>query len=124
MPGRGSCDLEVKLPENIVFHLEDVFLRVSIVRDVDKVLDGRRVDVFVFGSDEHRCDANQLEVLALDLLRRKVPIDDIASHEQRVWIQLEFVVHFDEPVDENSSHLLVDVSLPLHVAVFRLVLLF
>ena len=80
-------------------------------------MDWRRVDVLVLRSDEHCRHSHKLKVLPLDLLNTQIAVDDANSDEEGFGVQLEFVMNLNEPVHKNSPHLLVNVSLFLHVPV-------
>ena len=103
--------LKVELREHVALHLQDLLARVRLVGDVHEVAALGRVDLLVLGRDEHRRDADQLQVAALDLLLLEVAIDQVDGQVQGLRHQLELQVHLDEPVDEDRAHLLVDVLL-------------
>ena len=54
---------------------------------------------------------HQLQILAGDRLFLKKAINNVYSEEKRVWQQLELLVDLHKPVNENSTHLCIDVSL-------------
>jgi len=60
----------------------------------------------------------------LDNKEGEVAINDVDSDIKGLGQQLEFGVHVDEPVDQNGSHIFVNLGLALHVGCVRLSLFF
>lgn len=97
--GGGRADVEVQLGEQLVLLLEDLLLVVGLVRDVHEVPHFWRVNLLVLGGDQHRSHAHQLQLSAVDHLLLKVPVDEVDGEEERLWQQLELMVHLNEPVN-------------------------
>ena len=74
--------VEVERPQDVQLHLTDLQRRVGVVGDVNEVVDLGRVHLLVLGRDPHATDANQLQLLALDVAAtmRKITIQD--GHRQ------------------------------------------
>jgi len=101
--------------------VEDLVFGVSIISDIDEVLNNGSINFFVFTGNQHGSDTDQLQVLSGDLFFLKVPVNQIDGEVERFWHQLEFVMHVDEPVHENGPHLFVHIHLSaLHVVCFGL----
>ena len=113
--GGGNREVEAQGVEHLLLHLEDLLAGVRLVGDVDKVTNLWRPDLLVLGSEQHRRDTNQLEVLPRDRLLREEAIDEVVREEKGLRHQFELEMHLDEPVDEDSAHLVVDVRLDEHV---------
>ena len=58
--------------------------------------------------------AHQLKVFPGDRLLLQEAINDIDGEKEGVWQKLELLVDLHEPVDQNSPHLGIDISL-LHI---------
>ena len=56
-----------------------------------------------------------LEVLPGHNLLGEEAIDEVVGEEERLRHELELQVHFDEPIDQDGAHLVVDVRLDAHV---------
>ena len=112
--GRGR-DLELKLVKDGLLHGEDLVLGVGAVADEDKVADLGGPDLLVLGGDQHRGDPDELEVLPRDPVHVEVPVDDLDRQEEGLGHQPELEVHLDKPVDQDGTHLVVDVRLLVHV---------
>jgi hypothetical protein len=88
---------------------------VGTVTDIDKIAQLRRVDLFVLGCDEQAGNPNQLKFRPGDLRTLEVTINEIDRQVERLRDELELQVDFHQPVDQDRTHLLVDVRLRLHV---------
>lgn len=87
---------------------------VGVVRDVDKLVDGRGVDVLELGGNEQRGNAEELELAPLELLLGQHAVDDDAREEEAFDGERILRNHLDEPVHEDRAHGVGDVG--LHVA--------
>ena len=113
--GAGDGDLVVKSLEDPLLRLQDLVSGVGPIADVDKIPELGRVDLLVLGGDQKAGNTDELELGTLDLLDRKVPVDEVDGEVQRLRHQLELEVNLDQPIDEDGTHALVDVGLVLHV---------
>ena len=111
----GDRHLVFERLDHLLLHAEDLLLRVGLVRDVDQVLELRRVDLLVLAREEQRRHADELQVRPLDGRPEQVAVDEVHREVQRLGHELELEVHLDQPVDEDRAHLLVDVRLLPHV---------
>ena len=111
----GDRHLVLERLDHLLLHAEDLLLRVGLVRDVDQVLELRRVDLLVLAREEQRRHADELQVRPLDGRPEQVAVDEVHREVQRLGHELELEVHLDQPVDEDRAHLLVDVRLLPHV---------
>ena len=82
-----------------------------------------RIDFLVLAGDEQRAHADQLQLVAVRRVAHEVPVEDVDAQPEREGLQLEAVVHLDQPVDQNGAHFLVDVLLRVHVGLGRVLLL-
>mmetsp|Transcript_171206 Transcript_171206/g.548860 ORF Transcript_171206/g.548860 Transcript_171206/m.548860 type:complete len:317 (-) Transcript_171206:231-1181(-) len=115
MNGRRNKHLPLQDGQELALGLEDVTLRARVIRHVDELLCLRRVDLFKLCSDEQCHGPNQLQTLAGHLDPRKVAIQNAHCEEECLLLQAVLVVHADQPINQNSSHLGSDLLLRLHV---------
>lgn len=94
---------------------QDLIASVGLVRDVHEVTDLGSVNLFILGGNEHRGAAHELELGARDGAALEEAVDDVDGEVQRLGAELKLEVHLDEPVNEDLTHLGVDVRLLLHV---------
>lgn len=107
---------EFECYQNRFLHLEDLFLRVGVVRNKNEVSELGDVYLLILGCQEQRGHSDKLEPCSHDLCLFQVAIDYVYGKKQRLWLQLEAQVHLDDPIYENAPHLLIDVDLHAHVA--------
>ena len=88
---------------------------------MDIVLDQWRPNLFVFASNQHGSNPNELEVIFAACLFLEIAINKVYCQEQTLNLELKLEVHLNNPVDKNASHTLCDVRLYLHVLVLWLV---
>mmetsp|Transcript_22915 Transcript_22915/g.54843 ORF Transcript_22915/g.54843 Transcript_22915/m.54843 type:complete len:278 (+) Transcript_22915:282-1115(+) len=112
--GGGDGQLEVQSVQDDGLHGHDLFPLVRIVRDVDKLVDGRWMNFLVFGGNQHASDAHELQLAAGDWYVREEAVDVVDGQVQRLRDESVLLRHLHQPVDQNSSHLGVDVALVLH----------
>ena len=101
--GRES-DVKVERLQDLVLLVQNLLLCVRVVRNVHKVLDFRHVDFFIFASNEHRSHTQQLVLATRYLLPLAVPVNQVDSDEECLWVQRVLQVDLDEPRDQDSSH--------------------
>eukprot|EP00037_Helgoeca_nana_P001387 m.26605 g.26605 ORF g.26605 m.26605 type:complete len:377 (+) comp11810_c0_seq1:154-1284(+) len=107
----GAAQVVVERLEKETLHRDDLLLCVRVVGDPHKVADLRWVHLLVLGRHEHRGDAGELELGAGDVLQGEESVNEVERHVQRFLLQLETDVHFDQPVDQDPSHVWCDVGL-------------
>ena len=112
---RGDSDVEVELFEHLTFHLKNLFFGISFVSDIDKVSQIWRIDFFILAGSEKCSDSDKLEFLSGDLSFFKISVNEIDSQEKRFVDQFELEMDINQPVDEDGSHLFIDVLLLAHV---------
>jgi hypothetical protein len=88
---------------------------VGAVANVHQVTELRRVDLLVLGRDQETGNTDQLQLGTRDLLELEVAINEVDRQVQSLRHELELQVDLNQPVDEDRTHTLVDVRLPLHV---------
>jgi len=111
--GGGNRELKVESVEDHGLHGHDLVPLVRIVGDVDKLVDRGRVDLLVFRRDEHARDADQLQLAAGHWDDREEAINVVDGQVQRLGHEPVLLRHLDQPVDQDRSHLGVDVALVL-----------
>ena len=99
----------------MALHLENLVSFVSIFGYKDKVLDGWRVDFFVFGRDKESCYTDQLDNVLLNFVYTEVTVNQVYGDVKGFGEELELAVDVDKPVDEDCAHVLIHMSLALHV---------
>lgn len=114
-PRGGHADLELEPPQDHLLHLEHLLSGVGVVRDVHAIPDLRRVYLFVLAGDQEGGHSYQLQLASVHVFLHAVSVDDVTRQVER-WVgQFEFEVHLHDPVDQNRTHLAVDVELGVHV---------
>lgn len=108
-------EVELQCVEHVLLHGQHLVTRIGIVWDVHEVVHFGSPDFFILRSQEHGGDSHELQILPGDALDAEVSIDQVGRQKQRLRHKLEFEVHFDEPVNQNGAHFLVDVRLTRHV---------
>ena len=106
--------LEVELGEHEAFHLKDLLARVRLVGDVHEITALGSVDLLVLGRDEHRGHTDELQLVARNRLLLEESVDQVGGEVEGLRHELEFEVDLNEPVDQNRTHLLVNVRLLRH----------
>lgn len=94
---------------------EDLLLREAVIGDVAERSYVRGENLLVLGSNEHACNADELEAVETDHLARKETVDDVNRKEEGFGKEVEAVVDFDEPVDKDTAHLPFEIFLIIHV---------
>jgi hypothetical protein len=112
-------EVKVKRLEEVPFGAKDLFVAVATVGHVEEVLDGRADDLLVLGCDEEGGRADELELDEGDDPGGKEPIDDVDGEEERFGQEAELLMDLDEPVDEDCSHLPLELGLDGHVVRIR-----
>eukprot|EP00964_Phaeocystis_antarctica_P081025 scaffold50644_cov69-Phaeocystis_antarctica.AAC.3 len=114
--GVGRRQLEVEPGEHRALHTQDIVARVQLIRDVHEVAAlGCEDLILVLGGYEHGGEADELQLVAHDLLLLEEAVDQVDRQVQHLRHQLELEVHLHQPVDQDRAHLRVDVDLRLHV---------
>mmetsp|Transcript_49608 Transcript_49608/g.158716 ORF Transcript_49608/g.158716 Transcript_49608/m.158716 type:complete len:371 (-) Transcript_49608:136-1248(-) len=117
--GRGPADLEVQHGEHGDLHLQHLLLGVGLVRDVDKVVDLRGVQLLELRRNQQRRDADELQVPPQSAPPLQEAVDEADGQEEGLGPELVLLVHVHEPVDQDGPHLGVHVRLAVHVARLR-----
>ena len=113
--GTGLLDFELQMEKDALLHSQNLRPCVSIVRQIDEILDVWWINFFILGCDEKRCHTHELYVALHHVEDRKVTIDQVNGEEECLWQQLKFSVHTNNPIDKNSTNVLINVSLVAHV---------
>jgi hypothetical protein len=71
--------------------------------------------LLVFAGEEERGDTGELELAAPHNGALDETVYHIDGEEKCLGLQLKFVVNRDEPVDQDGTHLLVDLGLVVQV---------
>ena len=88
---------------------------VRVVRDVDELIDRRRVDLLVLCRDEHAGDPHELQFAPVDGHLREKAVNVVDGQIERLGLEPVLLGNLDEPIDEDAAHGRVDVALALHV---------
>jgi hypothetical protein len=92
----------------------------AVVSYKDEVLKQWRVDLFVLGRNQHGCDTYKLNVPFVDLVLRKIPVDDVDCQEQGLRQKFEIVMNLNNPVDESTPNGLAQFALDRHIVALYL----
>lgn len=108
------------MEENVLLHGQDLRPGVSIVCQVDEVLDCGRVDFFILGRDEKCGHANELDFGLQHVEDGEVAVDEVDCQVKSLGQQLELGMDANDPVHQDGPDVLVDVALVTHVEAIRL----
>jgi hypothetical protein len=111
----GDGNIVVQSLEHHLLHVKDLVAGVGTVADVDQIAQFRWVNLLVLGGNEEARDANELQLVTLNLLDRQVTVDEIDREVEGLRNELEFEMDLNQPVNEDGTHALIDVRLILHV---------
>lgn len=103
------------MEEDLFLHGEDLRARVRLFAHVDEVFHCRRVDFFVLGGNEERCDSQQLRFFLVHIENGEVAIDQVYSDKEGLGEAFELESNADEPVNQDGPGILSDVPLLAHV---------
>lgn len=112
---RCNLNVEIQNLEHLPFHIQYLFLCVCVVSYVHKVSHNRWIYLLILTCNQHRSNTNKLKFLSIDLLFFKVPVDQINSQVETFGDKLKLEMNFDQPINQNRSHLFIDVFLFSHV---------
>ena len=70
--GQWTSEKKVKLEmhHDGRLHVQDILLGIGIIGNLDKVLQQRRINFFIFAGDEQGCDSNQLQLGSVNRVGR------------------------------------------------------
>ena len=88
---------------------------VRTIANVHQVAKFRRIDLFVLGGDQEARHSDQLQLGPGNFHAFEAPVNEVDGQVQCLRDELEFQVDFDQPIDEDGAHPLVDVRLSFHV---------
>lgn len=111
----GIAEIILESGEGISLSTQDFIDSEAVVSDVDEVAYMGRQNLLVLGCDEHGGNTNQLKLIQRDDLGRQEAVNDVDSKEERLREQPEPSVDLDEPVDEDTTHLPLEIVLVIHV---------
>ena len=77
-----NSEVEIQFVANLHFHVENHFARVRPIADEFKVLDFRGEGFFVLGGHEHGSNADQLQLVASNLVLLNKTIQDVDGEEE------------------------------------------
>lgn len=96
---------------------EDFRLAEAVVGDALEVFNVGGEDLFVLGGNEHGSDADQLEVIELHHLFGEEAIDNVDSEEKGLGKKVEAGVDLNQPINEDTTRLPLEIVLVAHVVV-------
>lgn len=99
----GLEDLEVQGFEDFPFHVQQLFLCELVVRYYLVIAELVEKDFFVLRGDQEARAKKELELVLGDLVLSGVAVEEVDCEEIGFVRQIEFLVHFYEPVDVGSS---------------------
>jgi len=92
--------------EDLQLHLANLPGRIGVIRDEDKVPNGRREQLLVLGGNEESRHSHQLQVGALGVLDHlQITINDGHRQLEGFWSQMELQVDLVDPIDQHGTHL-------------------
>lgn len=113
--GVGVAKVVVEGRQDEALRAEDLGLSEAIIGDVAEIGDVRGENLLILGGNEHCGNTDKLKTIELDDLCTQETIDDVDGKEQRLGQQVESSMDLNEPVDENTASLPLEVVLVVHV---------
>jgi hypothetical protein len=98
MKGGRMSNVKIKSIEDGLFHVEYLGFRVGSVRDVDKVVTFRGVNLLIFGGNEHRGNTYELESVAGNMFERQKAIYNGDAEKKGFGEEFKHAMNFYEPV--------------------------
>ena len=95
----GLLDIELQMEKNALLHSQNLGPSVCIVGQIDEIFDVRWVNLLILSRDEKRSDAHKLHIALEHVKDGKVAIDQVNGEEERLWQQLKFGVHTNDPIN-------------------------
>lgn len=117
--GARPSEIEVKDGEHEALGLQDFINSVAAIDHVDDLLDGRRSDLFILGSDEDGSSTDQLQLSEGDDLVGEEAVNVVDAKKQCLREQSKAEMHLDQPVHQHRSHGPLDLGLVGHVVGYR-----
>lgn len=112
-------EIEVEDGEHEALGLQNFVNGVAAIDHVDNLLDGRRSDLFILGSDKDGSSTDQLQLSEGDDLVGEEPVNVVDAEKQGLREQSKAEVHLDQPVHQHRSHRPLDLGLVGHVVGHR-----
>lgn len=112
-----NCQIPFKPLQNGLLHHQNLFPHISIVRYEYEVIHLGGPDLLILGCNEHRAYTNQLKLLSTDSLHGEEPIHHVYGQVKSLGVEFELPMNFNQPIDQNHSHLFIDVGLGINVVV-------
>lgn len=75
-----ACYTEVQSRKNHGFHFENVLLREFIFWNIEQIFEVGWINFLVFGWNEQRCDAQEVELRLFDLFAWQELVNNVACH--------------------------------------------
>lgn len=97
-------EFKLQHAQHEAFGLEDLIGSVASVDHVDDLAHGGAVDLLIFGSDEDRRRADELQLAQGDDLARKETIDVVDTQEERFRKKGESMVDLHQPIHQHGAH--------------------
>mmetsp|Transcript_103548 Transcript_103548/g.278194 ORF Transcript_103548/g.278194 Transcript_103548/m.278194 type:complete len:269 (+) Transcript_103548:76-882(+) len=108
-------DLKAQCGQEGALNPHDLGLAVGIVGDVDEVIHLGWVHLFELGCNEQSDNADELQFASRHGFPRKVAVDEARRQEKGLGVHLVVCVHLDQPIDEDTTHPGIELTLCLHV---------
>jgi len=100
--GAGDRHMEIQRLQHFLLGLNDLGVSVDWVTDARHFADPTKLNLFDFAGNPQGRDSNQLELGAHDGLFLKVAVDQTDCQIEGLRDELELVMDFNDPVDENG----------------------
>lgn len=118
---RALTYVKVKCVEYLPLHFEDLFWRVIVTGDVNEVLKGRWINLFVLCYHQKWRYANKLHFFFRYFIETAVPVKNIDREEEWFGPKFEVEVKLNQPINECGTNRLVNfLLLCQHVARIRI----
>lgn len=120
--GGHEDQVEVELEEDLSFHVQNVHFGIDVFTQVLEVFQLRGINVFKLGGDQKGRDSYQLQLAPRDIVFAQKTVKKVDCQKKCPSLQVEFLLDFQQPVDQNAPHLVVDFQLVVE-GIQRLVLM-
>lgn len=123
--GHWARELHVPLEmlEHELLSLDNLISIVSLIHHVDHLGNSWGVDLLKLGRKQEGSGADELKLAKRNHLLGQEAVDVVDGKKQGLWKHGESLVDLDDPIQENTTHVWLDLGLEvLHVRLFDTVL--
>ena len=97
--------------KNILLHREHLVSAKLVLADSQQVSEVWGIDLLVLGRDEQCSDTQEVQLALHYLHSAKILVDEVSGHVEALWLQSEFAVDVNDPLQEEGSRGVLDLGL-------------